>query len=96
MGFPSGSVVKNSPTNAGDMGLIPDLRRSSTEGNDSPLQYSYLQNSMDREAWRATVQGVAKSEPQLSDWTTLQPEEAKVAVNIELLGFNFALMEENI
>ena len=67
MGFPSGSVVKNSPANAGDMGLIPDLRRSSTEGNDSPLQYSYLENSMDREAWRATVQGFAKSEPQLSD-----------------------------
>lgn len=47
-------------------------------------------------AQRATVQGFAKSEPQLSDWTTQQPEEAKVAVNIELLGFNFALMEENI
>ena len=67
MGFPGGSVVKNQPANVGEMGSIPDLRRSPAEGNDNPLQYFCLENSMDREAWRATVQGVAKSQPQLSD-----------------------------
>ena len=55
-GFPSGSVVKNPPTNTGNMGLIPGSGRS--PGN--PLQYSCLKNSMDRGAWRATVHGTAK------------------------------------
>ena len=53
LGFPSGSVVKNPPTNAGDTGdtaLIPGSERSPGEGNDNPLQYSCLGNPMDREA----------------------------------------------
>ena len=54
------SVVKNPPANAGDMGSIPKLGRSPGEGNGNPLQYSYLENSMDRGAWKATVHGVAK------------------------------------
>ena len=45
-------MVKNSPANAGDVGLIPGLGRSPGEGNDNPLQHSCLENSMDREAWR--------------------------------------------
>ena len=53
-------MVKNPPANAGDMGSIPKLGRSPGEGNGNPLQYSYLENSMDRGAWKATVQGVAK------------------------------------
>ena len=48
-----GSVVKNLPTNAGDLGWIPWSRRSPGEGNDKPLQYSCLENSTDREAWWA-------------------------------------------
>ena len=60
MGFPGGSVVKNSPANAGDVGLIPRSRRSSREGNGNPFQYYCLENPMDRGALRATVQGVAK------------------------------------
>ena len=60
MGFPSGSVVKNLPANAGDLGSIPGSGRSSGEGNDNPLQCSFLRNSMDRGAWRATVHGVTK------------------------------------
>ena len=44
MGFPGGSVVKNSPANAGEMGSVPGLGRSPAEGNDNPLQYSYLEN----------------------------------------------------
>ena len=51
MGFPAGSVVKNSPANAGDMGLISGSGRSSGEGNSNPLQYSCLGNFMDGGAW---------------------------------------------
>ena len=47
-GFPGGSVVKNLPENAGDMGLIPELGRFPGEGKGYPLQYSCLENSMDR------------------------------------------------
>ena len=53
-------MVKNLPTNAGDVGSLPELGRSPGGGNDNPLQYSYLENTMDR-AWWATVQGVAES-----------------------------------
>ena len=60
MGFPGGSLVKESACNAGDAGLIPGSRRSPGEGN--PLQYSCLKNPMDRGAWWATVQGVAESD----------------------------------
>ena len=54
-------MLKNLSANAGDTrdsGLISGSRRSSREGNDNPLQYSCLENSMDRGAWRATVHGV--------------------------------------
>ena len=54
MGFSGGSVVENSPTNAedtGEMGSIPRLGRYPGVGNDNPLQYSCLENSMDRGAW---------------------------------------------
>ena len=64
IGFPGGTVVKNSPASAGiirDMGLIPGLGRLPGEGNGNPLQYSCLENPMDRGVWRATVHGVAKS-----------------------------------
>ena len=59
-GFPGGSVVKNLPANAGDTGLNPESGRYPGEGNDYPLQYSWLGNPMDRGAWRATVHGVSK------------------------------------
>ena len=61
-GFPGGSVVKNPPANAGDAGSIPGSGRSSGEGNDNPLQYSCLENSMDKGAWWATVHQMAKSQ----------------------------------
>ena len=58
VGFPGGSVVKNLPVNAGDLGSIPGSGRSLGEGNGKPLQYSYLKNSMDRGAWQGvTVSG---------------------------------------
>ena len=66
-GFPGGSVVKESTCNVGDQGSILGLGRSPGEGNGNPLQYSCLENPMDREAWWATVHGVAKSWTQLSN-----------------------------
>ena len=59
-GFPCGSVVQNTPINARDVGLIPGSGRFPGEGNGNPLQYSYLGNPMDREAWWATVHRVTK------------------------------------
>ena len=64
LGFSGGSVVKNPPANAGDIrdpGSIPGLGRSSGEGHGNPLQYSCLENPLDRGAWWATIHGVAKS-----------------------------------
>ena len=51
---------KNPPANAGDVGSIPGLGRSPGKGNVNLLQYSFLGNPMDREAWWATVHGVTK------------------------------------
>ena len=58
MGFPRGSEVKASACNAGDLGLNPGLGRSPGEGNGNPLQYSCLENPMDRGASWATVHRV--------------------------------------
>ena len=73
-GFPGGSEGKVSAYDVGDLGQIPGLGRSSGEGNGNPLQYSCLENPMDREAWQATVHGVAKSRTRLSDFTSLHQE----------------------
>ena len=61
-GFPGGSDGKESACNAGDPGLIPGLGRSPEEKNGNPLQYSCLENSMDRGDWWALVHVVAKSQ----------------------------------
>ena len=72
MGFPGGSAVENLPSmqetacKAGDAGLIPGSGRSPGEENDNMLQYSCLENSMNKESWQATVHRVAKS------WTRLR------------------------
>ena len=66
--FSGGTAVKNLPANAGetrDVGLIPQLGRLPRVGNGNPLQYSCLQNPMDRGAWRSTAHGVTKSETRL-------------------------------
>ena len=62
LGFPGGSEGKASAGNAGDLGSIPGSGRSPGEGNGNPLQYSCLENPMDRGAWQAKVHGVAKSQ----------------------------------
>ena len=67
--LPAGSNSKVSAYNAGDPGSVPGLGRSPEEGNGNPLQYSCLENPMDRGAWQATVHKVAKSQIQLGDFT---------------------------
>ena len=69
LGIPGGSEAKESDYNAGDLGSIPGSGRSPGKGNGNPLQYSCLENSMDRGAWWATVHRVAKSRIQLTDFT---------------------------
>ena len=72
VGFPGGSVVKNPPASAGNTGdasSIPGSGRSPGGGNGNPLQYSFLENPMDRGAWQATVHGITKSQTWLGDWT---------------------------
>ena len=59
--FPGGSDGKESACNTGNLGLIPGSGRCPEEGNGNPLQYSCLENPMDRGAWWATVHGIAKS-----------------------------------
>ena len=66
IGFPGDPKVKASACNDGDLGSIPGLGRSPGEGNDSPLQYSCLENPMDGGAWWATVHRVAKSRTRLN------------------------------
>jgi len=60
--FLKDSAVKNPPANAGDVGSIPGSGRSPGGGNDNPLYYSCLRNSMDRGTWQATFHGVSESD----------------------------------
>ena len=71
--FPGGSDCKESACNAGDLGVTPGSGRSPGGGHGNPLQYSYLENPMDREAWWATVHGVTTERAQhiLSNLTHL-------------------------
>ena len=62
LGFPGSSDGKESALSAGDLGSIPGLGRFPGKGNGNPHQYSCLENSIDRGAWRAIVHGVAKSQ----------------------------------
>ena len=69
--FVGGSDGKASTCDEGDLGFIPESRRSPGEGNGNPLQYYCLENSMNGGAWWATVHGVAKSWTRLRDFTSL-------------------------
>ena len=66
--FAGGSVVKNLPANVGDLDSVPGSGRSPGGGNGNPVQYSCLENPMDRGTWRAAFHGVAK-QTRLSDFT---------------------------
>ena len=70
--LPGGSMVKKPPANAGEMDSIRGLGRSPGEGNGNPLQYSCLENPMDRGAWQATVYGVARVG---HNWATKQQQQ---------------------
>ena len=61
LGFTGGSDSKESACHVGDLGSISGLGRFPGEGNGNPLQYSYLEKSMNRGAWQATVDGVVRS-----------------------------------
>ena len=74
LGFPCGSDGKESACNIGDSGSIPGLERSPGEGNGNTLQYSCLENSMDRGSWQATVHGVTESDT--TEWLTLSHSNA--------------------
>ena len=88
MGFPGGSVVKNLPANTGDAISISGLGRCPGGGHGNPLQYSCLENLMDRAGWWATVHRVTKSQTQLKRlssssssggfWPILKPGSAEV------------------
>ena len=70
VGFPGGPAAKYPPAKAGDagaVGLILGLGRSPEEGKGNPLQFSWLGNFMDREAWWAAIPGVTESGTELSD-----------------------------
>ena len=67
--FPGGLDGKESASHAGNLGLIPGLGRSPGGGHGNPLQYSLLENPMDRGAWWATVRGVAPS------WTAVSKQQ---------------------
>ena len=69
MGFPGSSDGKEFACSVGDPALIPGSGRSPEEGNGNPVQYSCLENPLDRGAWRATVHEVTKSRTRLSDFT---------------------------
>ena len=62
LGFPGQQVGTESVCSAGDLGSIPGSGRSPGGGNGNPLQYSFLENPMDRGAWQATVHGITKSQ----------------------------------
>ena len=71
MGFSCNSVGKESACSVGDLGLIPRLGRSPGEGNGNALQYSCLENPMDKGAWQATVHGAVRD---IHDLATKPPQ----------------------
>ena len=86
-GFPGGSGSQESTCDVGDLSLIPGLGRSPGEVTGYALQYSGLENSMGRGAWQATVHGVTKSWPQLSNFHFLGPLGFR-KLSIERTGAN--------
>ena len=103
-GLPRWLSVKNLPANPGDARSNPGPRRSPGGGNGNPLQYSCLENLMDRGAWRATVHRVAKSRMRLKQlnfweiliwvWTSLlQKEESVFPSCDQSLGRGFVTTE---
>ena len=97
MGFSDGTVVKNLAINAGDTGLISGLGRCPGGGNGHPLQYSCLENPLDRGAWWVTVYNVTESRTQLSTHACIfcvyNEYHTKYILNIKILKKKFVKWE---
>ena len=87
-GLPRWLSGKESTCQSGDTSSIPGSRRSPGEENGNPVQYSCLENPMDRGTWRATVRGVAKSQTGLRDWAPVQGRWGGVSCEGEDRVFN--------
>ena len=87
--FPGGSDSKESACNAGDLGSFPGLGRSSGEENSYPLQYSGLENSIDRGSWWAIVHGVTKTTDRIS--LHLNSLSERLLISISLRSFSEVL-----
>ena len=87
LGFPDGSVGKEFDCNAGNAGLIPGSGRSPGEGNGNPLQYSCLENPIDREAWWTTVHEVGRVRHNLG--TKPQPPPGIIKYMYVLVSYGF-------
>ena len=90
-------LSKESACNAGEAGLIPGLGRSPGEENGNPLQYSCLENPMDRGAWRATVHGVARVRHDRETFTfTWNPEPLRLTTRLHVKASLVAQMVKNL
>ena len=85
LGFPGGLAGNESACSAGDLGSIPGLGISPGEGNGNPLQYSCLENSMNRGPWQATVCVVPKSQTQLRDFHTVTEQRRTINTDIHYI-----------
>ena len=92
MDFLGGSDSKESAWSVEDLGLIPGLGRSPGEGNGYPLQYSGLENFMDRGAWQATVHGIAKSQTWMNNFHFTSLSFCNVLHHIDLHILNYICM----
>ena len=99
-GFPGGAMVKNPPANEGDvrdLGAISESGRSPGAGHGNPLQQSYLENPMDRRAWRTVVHCIAKSQTQLSmyahiHWKTVFNLKRSCQIFFQSGSYHFAFL----
>ena len=82
VGFPGGSGGKESACHAEDLGSVPGLERSHGGGHGNPLQYSRLENPMDRGAWRAAVHGVSESRTQAERLRALLSSDAHLCAGV--------------
>ena len=90
------SVSKESACNSGDQGSILGLGRSPGEENGTPLQYSCLENFMNRRAWKVTVQGVEKNQTWLSIALTLLQNSDRLIERLQWGGLQISLVRESV